>query len=85
MDKKLIGLVIAIIFAVIAVSGCASDDNGSMNVPDNNHQDNDASHKNEEKPVSKNNNQKSPEVDPEPNEEPEPPSDEQWIFFMILI
>jgi len=47
MDKKLIGLIIVVIIAVITVSGCIGDDNSSMNISEDNHKVNE-SHENEE-------------------------------------
>lgn len=88
MDKKLIGLMIVIIIAVVTVSGCIGDENTSMNTQDNNHQINDdTSQDNQKDSVSGNNdkdtkdnkqtnNKNNNNADPEPNEEPEPPAEE---------
>jgi uncharacterized protein YxeA len=81
MDKKLIGLIIMIVIVVITVSGCI-DNNSSMDVFDSNHQINDASNEKEKDSESNNNNNNNFKPsenlrhDPEPNEEPEPPSNE---------
>jgi hypothetical protein len=72
MDKKLIGLIIAILIVVVTVSGCIGNED-SMGVSDN-QVNNDES--NEEVPSYNNNpNDQESESDPERNEEPEPPED----------
>ncbi|MDR2967779.1 MAG: hypothetical protein LBU74_07510 [Methanobacteriaceae archaeon] len=78
MDKKLIGLILITIIAVVAVSGCIGDDDSSMEISNDNDQVNDDIPQKTESPLSgkdssRSNNNPS---DPEPNEEPEPPADE---------
>ena len=80
MDKRLIGLIVIILIAVVTVSGCIGDDDDSMSISGD-RVDDDTFQETGENSVprgdsSPRSNDTGRSPDPEPNEEPEPPADD---------
>jgi hypothetical protein len=76
MDKKLIGLIILVVFAVVVVSGCIGDEEDPVNITEDNQTKNDTNQTKDTSSGKSSPTKSNKKPDPEPNVEPEPPADE---------